>query len=294
MVTHKLSLASVVIIWSFLATLGEVSVYPFVNAFPKTKHLPLLQFICKHIHVCAHSEHPALCMKMAPLGLPSFLPPNRVYLHVGLYLLLVCRYLRVPVCENTPWQWKQPQWEDFSPCRHNYVASSLLMPINVCVCCEPTNVGSGRNLLISLQIWAWWDWHHHSPNSHAQRSAGSAQTRSSQFMTILRCLALVIDFQAGSSLACFWGSGLDAVCWKMPESYLESDGREPWQGSAGWAPRAGWPQSLGTQLSCLVACTRLHESVPDLGLGRKVQRGGMFAEKHATLIMGLELIIGRI
>lgn len=38
----------------------------------------------------------------------------------------------------------------------------------------------------------------------------------------------------------------------------------------------------------------MHESVPDLGLERKDQRGGMFAEKHATLIMGLELIIGRI
>lgn len=38
----------------------------------------------------------------------------------------------------------------------------------------------------------------------------------------------------------------------------------------------------------------LHKSVPDPGVGRKDQHGGMFAEKHATLIMGLELIIGRI
>lgn len=111
---------------------------------------------------------------------------------------------------------------------------------------------------------------------------------------MLRCLALVSDFQAGSSLACFWGSGPDAVCWKMPESYFESDGRELWQGSESWAPRAGWPQSPGMQLSFLVACTRLHKLVPDLRLGRKVQHGGMFAEKHATLIIGLELIIGRI
>lgn len=107
------------------------------------------------------------------------------------------------------------------------------------VCCEPTYVGSGRHLLISLQIWAWWDWHHHNSNSHVQGSAGSAQTRSSQFMMILRCLALVVDFQAGLSLECFWGSGPDAVCWKMPESYLESDGREPWQGSVSWALGSG-------------------------------------------------------
>lgn len=176
-------------------------------------------------------------------------------------------------------------------------ADIIMLPLVLSSClvwCEPTYVGSGRHLLLSLQIWAWWDWHHHNPNSHAQGSAGSAQTRSSQFTMTLRCLALVIDFQAGSSLACFWGSGPDAVCWKMAESYLETDGREPWQGSASWAPRAGWPQFPGTQLSCLVACTHLHESVPDLGPGRKVQRGRMFAEKHATLIMGLELIIGRI
>lgn len=288
MVIHKLSLASVAIIWSSLAMPGEVSVYPFVNVFPKTKHLPLLQFVCKHIHVCAHCGWSLnFPYENGTLGLPQFLTevPYRVYQHVGLHLLLVCRYLCVPMCENTPWMWNQLQWGNFSPRRHNYVASSLfLMPC----------VSSGRHLLISLQIWAWWDWHHHSPNSHAQAFAGSAQTRSSQFMMILRCLALVIHFQAGLSLACFWGSGPDAVFWKMPESYLESDGREPWQGSVSWAPRAGWPQSLGMQLSCLVACTHLHESVPDLGLGRKVQRGGMFAEKHATLIMGLELIIGRI
>lgn len=53
---------------------GEVSVYPFVNAFPKTKHLPLLQFICKHIHVRAHSGwSPSSLYKNGTLGLPQFL-----------------------------------------------------------------------------------------------------------------------------------------------------------------------------------------------------------------------------
>lgn len=41
----------------------------------------------------------------------------------------------------------------------------------------------------------------------------------------------------------------------------------------------------------VLVCT---DPASDLGVGRKDRRGGMFAEKHATLIMGLELIIGRI
>lgn len=47
-------------------------------------------------------------------------------------------------------------------------------------------------------------------------------------------------------------------------------------------------------LPCPVARMCLHAALLSLGAGRKDRFRSMFAEKHATLITGLELIVGRI
>lgn len=47
-------------------------------------------------------------------------------------------------------------------------------------------------------------------------------------------------------------------------------------------------------LPCPVAQICLHAALLSLGAGRKDRFRSMFAEKHATLITGLELIVGRI
>lgn len=191
---------------------GEVSVYPFINAFAKTKLLPLLQFVCKHIHVCAHSGwSPSLLYENGTLGLPQFLT-SKQNISAGGPVSVACVQVFVYA-----YVWKHTLAVEAVTMRRRFLAHAdiIMLPLvfSSCpVCCEPTYAGSGRHLLISLQIWAWWVLHHHSPNSHAQASAGSAKTQSSQFMMVLGCLVLVIDFQVASSLACFWGSGPDAVC----------------------------------------------------------------------------------
>lgn len=84
---------------------GELSVYPFVNAFPKTKHLPLLQFVCRHIHVCTLWVITQLSVgKWHPWASPvSYFQAE--YICMWACICYLCAgILCVPMCENTPWQ----------------------------------------------------------------------------------------------------------------------------------------------------------------------------------------------
>lgn len=155
MVIHKLSLASLVMIWSFLAMPGEVSVYPFINAFPKTKHLPLLRFVCKHIHVCAHSGwSPSLLHENGTLGLPQFLTSKQ---SVSAYGSVSVACVQVFMCAYV---WKHTLPVEAATMRRTFLvhADIIILPLVSSSCpggCKPTYVGSGRHLLTSLQIWAW-------------------------------------------------------------------------------------------------------------------------------------------
>lgn len=145
---------------------GEISAYPFVNTFPKTKQLPLLQsFANTFMHVLSLDGHPALCMKMIPLDLPYFVLPEYICMYAGIYLCTkIVVYVQVFMCAKVwkyaCWDWKQPWWEGkIRACRCNYVDFSQCPNAQSAV----SYVGLGRHLHLSLKIWAWLGWHLHNP-----------------------------------------------------------------------------------------------------------------------------------